>query len=557
MSTRRVAVCYTNKVMPSQIIQLLVMGRILSSLFIVTSLLGWDAPKVWAQSQEPIQNLTLRGYVRPNGSLFVEETITFHSPVAGNDFHWNIAPHTTLPHISIDNSPPRGALVRSTNSTGQTVGIKSGQKGKIYRLTYSFNGAVHLVDKEATVRWQLVGQAHTTIEKVQATLSLPAPVDPRSISARLFATNNIRQNTVHVGDQVITAALNLVAPQATAALYARWPSSGFHLTFLVQFISQVSNATLASMFLSVIALPVVALIALLGMLVKQYWQERHSRNKEKRETPPSPLSAAVVGTLVHKRLAHKELLATIFDLAQRGYIDMVRRDNTFSFGRRKPIDASLALWEKSILEQLFVTNEFKIEHGKLEKQAKSRLVSAPIMNAYEAVYQTVTDKGYFVDNPHLVRVYYKLVGLAFYFLSLFSFVFLLATGKPFIMLLPITSVFLTAFVIIHLAHRMPRRTQQGMYELAEWLRFRNFLADKTPLPATRSDGNLFFAYLPYALVLGVEKKWIRRFRSQAILQPSWYIVFGEDSTESFTEQFISVLDETSKTFATLHGPIVE
>lgn len=90
---------------------------------------------------------------------------------------------------------------------------------------------------------------------------------------------------------------------------------------------------------------------------------------------------------------------------------------------------------------------------------------------------------------------------------------------------------------------LPKRTPYGNEILGELKGFKNFLetAEKEKLEAmVMENPEYFYNILPYAYVLGVSDKWIKKFESISLQAPSWY-----DSPNTFDMRtFESFMDST-------------
>ena len=72
---------------------------------------------------------------------------------------------------------------------------------------------------------------------------------------------------------------------------------------------------------------------------------------------------------------------------------------------------------------------------------------------------------------------------------------------------------------------LPKRTPYGNEILGKLKGFKNFLetAEKDKLEAmVMENPEYFYNILPYAYVLGVSDKWIKKFESISLQAPSWY-----------------------------------
>ena len=115
-----------------------------------------------------------------------------------------------------------------------------------------------------------------------------------------------------------------------------------------------------------------------------------------------------------------------------------------------------------------------------------------------------------------------------------------------------------AAVTIRLAPFMPARSQKGSQELKKWLAFRQYLFSKKPLMAKDVLQNKFEEYLPYAIVLGGEVEWARRFGREPFKKPDWYESSEQVVTlERFTGQLYPLIGYVAKNLARSHEPTVE
>jgi hypothetical protein len=69
---------------------------------------------------------------------------------------------------------------------------------------------------------------------------------------------------------------------------------------------------------------------------------------------------------------------------------------------------------------------------------------------------------------------------------------------------------------------MPQRTPQGVQEQGRWEAFRNYLRDLERYQDLNTARDTFERFLPYAVALGVERDWVRRFRDLQLPGPTWY-----------------------------------
>ncbi len=77
-------------------------------------------------------------------------------------------------------------------------------------------------------------------------------------------------------------------------------------------------------------------------------------------TPPDELPAAVVGCVVNGRIQARHLTSTLFDLAQRGFLNIVQEQDDLLFQRSAQKDTHLTLAEQLFLRDLFTDYQQQI-----------------------------------------------------------------------------------------------------------------------------------------------------------------------------------------------------
>ncbi|MCL5407402.1 MAG: DUF2207 domain-containing protein, partial [Patescibacteria group bacterium] len=256
--------------------------------------------------------------------------------------------------------------------------------------------------------------------------------------------------------------------------------------------------------------------------------------------------------------------ATLVDLAIRGFILIINKGNgEFSFGklRAKDIEKTTGLepFERDLLSKIFLTPAYKSTLGDVEMRIGRHIFSRKIAQFYLGVYNFATKKGYFVRNPAKVHLVYKYMGVALLFLSLVGFAIGAITGAdPKFGLLFWVGGMIAAFFIIKLSPFMPARSDLGAAELKKWLAFRKYLSSRKSLQAKDVLQGKFEAYLPYAVVLGVEVDWAHKFLKEPFAAPSWY-ESGEKTVtlENFIGEFFPFIGYVAENLARSHEPTVE
>jgi hypothetical protein len=266
----------------------------------------------------------------------------------------------------------------------------------------------------------------------------------------------------------------------------------------------------------------------------------------------------IVGVLVNKKIYPEEIVALLVDLCYRGYLVIIKNGPDYFFGKRKPPDQNLQLWEKNILEQVLPKLETKISNAEILKTHKQALFSPLVHDAFNDIYEIVTQHQYFVENPHLTRIRYKLIALAFYFASVVGLVWTAVTDITPYLLIPLIGTIILSWLILRLTARLTSYTIIGLQQRSAWLSFSEFLSDPTPIDPTMARNQTFEKYLAYAIALGKTEQWTNRFEqsSSTIVKPDWLVAYQELDAGALGGELVEFVSKTSKLLTTLRGPLV-
>jgi len=245
--------------------------------------------------------------------------------------------------------------------------------------------------------------------------------------------------------------------------------------------------------------------------------------------PPRDLSPTQVGALVDEKVHTKDISVGIINLAVRGHIKIheekgkgwfASTETTFLKTGKNP--KNLDAFDKKLMKSLFgskksvkvkdLKNEFYIYMPELEKM----------------VYDSLIDEKYFLKNPKKVRTLFLSLGAGIVFLSLYTTA--LIAIFPWLFL----NLFTLGFGILSIALFMPKKTEKGVQALEEIKGFKMFVktAEKNRLDVLQKfrdeEGDIdgiktFEKILPYAIVLGLGKKWASMFQDiYNGTEPNWY-----------------------------------
>jgi uncharacterized membrane protein YgcG len=409
----------------------------------------------------------------------------------------------------------------------------------VFILRYTVIGALRIYQGGDQLWWIAVPSEHYGFPIGSSTITVQMPVGyapregidpietygvPSTIEVR-GTTIVARANRQIVGDE--SFEIRVQYPHNPAARIPSWQQ-----TFDQQ--RQYDETTRP-----LIDLGAVALSLLLGvggtMGVYALWYTRGRDPKvgpvpEYLTTPPSTLSPAVVGALLDEKADLRDILATLIDLAHRGYLVIEEKKTEgqffglssrsgFTFKRTDQPITDLAPHEKRLVDSLF--------KGRLERSLDSLRNNFYLLipTLQNDLYDALVREGLFTTNPNQTRAMWSgltviLVALAF--LGGFGLISMMEDNVGVLLCLPgaLLGVGVLAMIV---SQHMPAKTRKGAEEAAKWRAFREYLANLEKYSDVETVAPLFDQYLPYAVAFGLDRSWVRRFsRIPNTPIPSWY-----------------------------------
>lgn len=322
-------------------------------------------------------------------------------------------------------------------------------------------------------------------------------------------------------------------------------------------------------FYFLLILPLIVLV-----LMFLYWL-RSGRDPKGRGTiiaqydAPKDLMPAEAGTVLDEHVQSRDISAEIILLATLGYIKITRVEKSRSFSSVDYLLEKLKEetdlpreYQKELMANLFSssTADKKLEKLKgvqfSEKALAKVLISDFKNKAYKwikvvekGIYQSVVDKRYFLKNPKEIRNTYGIIlFVTIFFASFFG------SSHNF---LTILSFALSLIIVVVFGYQMPRRTKEGVLMKEYILGLKDYInvAEKDRIAfhnAPEKNPELFEKLLPYAMALGVEKKWAQQFEGIYTQEPNWYHggVYGAHfSATSFGSSLSSFSNSSASTLS--------
>ncbi len=260
--------------------------------------------------------------------------------------------------------------------------------------------------------------------------------------------------------------------------------------------------------------------------------------------PPDETPPGVVGTLLDERADLQDIVATVADLAQRGYLQIRERDGfgTPEYERTEKSDADLAPFEKATMDALLRGNAMR----RLEDVRGS--FYEHLKDLEHALYDEVVTRGFFPRSPLATRdLYLKIAKWGALVTPVLGFcgycaAFIFAPLAFF----PLFALELFFIGLLGLSRVMPQRTEKGALAFAKWNAFKRYLANIEKYTNVSEAQEQFDTYLPYAIAFGLKKSWIEKFKQTTTPAPKWYIPYTPTSAEDWTWRNVDDARRTDK-----------
>ncbi len=537
------------------------MKKIIILIFLI---LLFDLPKVqaktsfWGVSLNDIFKLDMDVTINEQGDVYVIKK--FIQEVPTSEFTW--AEDTTARKIKIQQngqviSPKKYEI--SKENDRQTIKVKAESESVDWTVTYEDRKATSIDKATNFDRIYLAAalESGVYIHNLNIVVHLPKSIKEDEINQRTYAIHGVgAYDFLMIDDKTLSFSGENLSPMAIYTISIEVPKGTFIFS-LSKKMSLFFKLSVFNIWLFVaIILPFLAFLFYLYMLIstKRAAEIFSSKYLEK---PPDDLSPAVVGLLLRQQISDREIAATIIDLAQRGYIDIVKKPTEYVLGKRQGI-SQLTPYEAYLYDKLFTEKEvrkIKRTGTELEIRAAQQLYSPKITHFYETIYQEAQRKNYFVKSPAMVILRYRTYGMIFFMLAILIAVLStkLSSGQPYAIFGALGQIIASA-LIIKTAPFMPKRTKKGSRELLSWLAFSRFLSDEKSLRATVIEDRLFEKYLPYAVALGKEIDWCKRFSEVWYVPPPWYTADENITLEGFAGSLLFITGSLSRTLHDLREP---
>ncbi len=493
-------------------------------------------------------------------TLTIQETLLFERPVSGLEFKMKV-PSTVInkPVVHADTKPLATII---THSTGLGTAILSTEDTAFFTrvvVSYQLPPRFEHFNKQTTWRWTPLTPQSWLIKQSNISATLPFTIEPDRVTLRAFSTTSTLLPTNQPSlknNQVVHAVYTDIDPHTTLTLVSGWSDHVWAVSWQDNFRLLISNLARNGIWQIVtVALAIITLCG--GSLIARIITDR----VPKRPVPttlnlPSNLAPLMVRTLWQKRIDPQGLTATLVDLAQRGYVAFVVMPSGFQISRRRPFDSNVKEWEIQLLEQVFMTEVFKVGKQTLLHRIRAHFITPQMKFVYYDVNKILFESGYFTDHPQMTIIRVKLIGLFLYTVTCITLIVQIIRNAPAQASVPLIPLLLAIMLFLRLTRHAAERSPAGRATTADWLAFGRLLRSKKLIETNQTE--LFYTYLPYAIALNCVKEWSNRFRGLALPYPKW-LDYGsvQHETSELTTQVLNSVQQLTKMLQTLRGPTAE
>ncbi len=287
--------------------------------------------------------------------------------------------------------------------------------------------------------------------------------------------------------------------------------------------------------LSLASVALAALLAIGGPLFAYVQYARRGRDPEAvvapeyLTEPPSDELPGVIGTLLDEKADMQDIMATLIDLARRGYIviEQTKRGGLgglfggtdFTFHRTDKATDNLRWLEKLLLNGVFSGHDSQVELSDLRNKFYTK-----IPGIKSELYAELVRNGYFTRSPETTRGLWMGVSIGILVLAGlvgYGAYALLWRFTP-LSILPAFGLGITGTAFLLIASFMPSKTPKGSQETARWRAFRQYLRNIKKYTDVQQASDQFEKYIAYAVAFGIDSQWIHDFAPALTAMPTWY-----------------------------------
>lgn len=500
--------------------------------------------------------------VRPDGSLLVNETVTFNFSGGPFSFVFRELPTDHTDGIVEIAAGADGVVWPRGTGPGE-VEISGGDPIEVvwhlsptanttqtFTLSYRPLGVVQRGDKADVLDWQaLPDEYEYTIDSSEVRFNYP-PTAQLAAAPEVIDSGDVLWQMTQSEEFTSFTTRNLPPGEPFVARIPFAPGTFVTATPQWQTQREAQNSLAWIWFVT------AALVLIGGSLALFRAAHPYLRSVPKADSylykPPVDFPPALAGFLANQTVVWHHGLATLFDLAGRGLIaiEQIREKTAF----RSP-DFAIALLdqppdlrthEEVILDLLF-TDKNGNERDVVAFSEMGRLITSSTWKEFTHTIEDEAAAEGFLD-PKAKSRQKQIIGwsvaLMLLGLPLFVAVFLLQSAFGIWPLVAVGAIFLVGFLGLIIGAAISPLSPKGFQYATAFEPFRRLLKDAANGKATLPDPTYFETYLPYAAAYGVAEPWVKRQAKSDYRQlPAYFRAMGTDGAEMVA--FIAAISAAS------------
>lgn len=398
---------------------------------------------------------------------------------------------------------------------------------RVIVLHYRVSNALRYFDDHDELYWNVTGTDwQVPVGNVSAHIVLPQGVTGLDASdyTGTFGSRAQDASVEVVGSNVDIHTTRPLAYREGLTVVVGWDKGFVHAPTAGEKIAQFLESNWA-LFIPVLAFGVM------------FWLWR-SRGRDPRVgaiavqyEPPAGLSPGEAGTLVDNSAAMRDITATTVDLAVHGYLTIEEQTKEHMLGIYSNKEYVFHL-EKTVKEWgSLKPHEALLLRGLFDDGERDQVTLSELQNKFyrnlpgirSAILDALVERGYYTQRPDRMRQ-------SFMAAAIVAAVLLFLGGQYGAQLYGMAplgfflAAVLTGLIIAGFGWVMSARTADGMRALNNVLGFEDFLGhvEKDRMERLERTPATFEKYLPYAMALNVEKKWVSAFDGIFTEPPAWF-----------------------------------
>jgi uncharacterized membrane protein len=267
-----------------------------------------------------------------------------------------------------------------------------------------------------------------------------------------------------------------------------------------------------------------------------WWWWTHGRDPQRNAIavqydPPDQLSPGECGTLVDNQAAMSDITATLVDLAVKGYLTIEQKEETHMLGLSHDKEYIFHLKKPPPEWTGARPHEQEMLNALFDGGASPDVRLADLQNHFythlpairDRIFSALMADGYYFHRPDTTKSGYIGAGIAvgvLFFIGSSVLTNVTGISDTTWTMAGITS----GLIMCVFGWFMSSRTTVGERALEKVLGFEEFLGrvEKDQIARLETRPELFEKFLPYAMALHVEKKWVQAFSGIALQPPQWF-----------------------------------